>query len=149
MLEHEFILLNNEQISRIKRFQNQTDIFCEFQHWNEASFPKLTTEQNEARKAVITILDKVYKKRRKEAICVRDSLILPRMECFGRIDTFFDGWLPYKGLNYYGFTVLPERSVSELEAVLIEIDQGGEFAPLLALCEKASATLEWLLHCGV
>lgn len=149
MLEHEFLLLSEEQTRTVReRLAGTAELSAA---WDRSGLvlPELTAGQERARETVLSVLDRAYGERRKEAVRVRDSLILPRLERFRAVDTLLDGWLPYKGLNYYGFTGIPAESVPALEAVLRELARGEEFAPLLALCREARAAQVWLLHCGI
>lgn len=149
MLEHEFLLLSEEQTRRVRGQLACTVGLSAAWGLDGLVLPELTAGQERAREAVLSILERAYGERRKEAVRVRDSLILPQLERFRAVDTLLDGWLPYKGLNYYGFTGIPAESVPALEALLRELARGEEFAPLLALCREARAAQVWLLHCGI
>lgn len=63
--------------------------------------------------------------------------------------TYFEGCIPYRGLFYYGFTLIPTESIPEFKMVMQDAAQNQEFAPLLALCQKALASQCCILHCGI
>lgn len=94
-------------------------------------------------------LSEYYQENRGDAIQIHDDYILPILDSLENIDTFLDGCIPYRGLYYYGFTVIPAENVPQFEKAIQDMSQEQALAPLLALCERAHTLHCGILHCGI
>lgn len=94
------------------------------------------------------ILLPIIEKHRKDCVSVHDDVILPIISNFEAVDTLFGGFIPYKGLNYYGFTLFPTESISTLILVLQKANK-VELNSLIQLCNTAIVNGLYILHRGI
>lgn len=149
MLAHEFLLFPEKQMNAILGLQKEFSNMYSLRFSKSIPIPKLTNRQEKADAAAISFLFEGYKKNRSDVIQIEDEYILPILDRLEKVDTFLDGCIPYRGLYYYGFTVIPTESIPQFEKVIQGMSQNQEFAPLLALCEKVRALHCCILHCGI
>lgn len=84
-----------------------------------------------------------------DSIGIDDDIILPILHCLENVDTLYGGFIPYRGLNYYGFTVIPFESIPSLIYALHKVQKESELEPLLQLCDIALIQKQYILHCGI
>ncbi len=94
------------------------------------------------------VLLQIIEDSHKDCISVHDDFILPLIPDFEAVNTLFGGFIPYKGLNYYGFTLFPTESLSAL-IVVLQRSNKAEFNSLIQLCNTAIKNRHYLLHRGI
>lgn len=149
MLAHEFLLFQKKQMKAILGLQKEFSNMHGLRFSRSSPVWTLTKKQEKADAAAMSTLFENYRRDRSDAIQIKDDYILPILDSLEGVDTLLDGCIPYKGLYYYGFTVIPAENVPKFEKVIHDMSQGHEFANLLALCEKANALHCGILHCGI
>lgn len=95
------------------------------------------------------ILLNIMSNLRDECVDIHDDIIRPILHDLERVDTLFGGFIPYSGLNYYGFTLFPTESIPTLISVLTNVKTNSEIDAILDLCNKAIDKKQYILHCGI
>lgn len=104
--------------------------------------PKITTKTYDT-----------YEPKKYQCISVDDEYILPILEQLDHLDTFAHTLkFPFKGLAYYGITLIPPTSLKELKNILDDNkndDNDLPFEKLIQLIDKAILEEKYIIHFGV
>ena len=95
------------------------------------------------------ILMGFYIPNRSQATRVNDKYILKNILEFKTVETFFTGYIPCMGLNYYGFTMIPLEAIPSFMDVLNHNSVRNCYRELISLCEEAASRKCDVLHCGI
>lgn len=81
-------------------------------------------------------------------IVIHDDLILPSLERFLTVDTFWGGFdkNPSKGLDYCGYTYIPPMSMDAFYEAVKGVAGLDELEKLCLLAKKENA---WIVHHGL
>ena len=151
-LEHEFLVIPLELAAVLFELQGMYNPWNGSIRYGNADIDNIPWPEGklfDLAQERISYLMCYYKANRCTAISIQDNLILPNLNIFGAIETLMYGFIPFVGLNYYGFTIIPHHSVLEFSALLKNISRNTEFSELISLCEKACKGKSCILHCGV
>lgn len=143
-LTHDFLTINSNEIKNLldlnKMYFSNSDI--RYTKDDHIPWPKDHEDADD-------ILLEYYKRHRNACISIHDDFIRPKIDCFEKIDTLYGGFIPFRGLNYYGFTLIPTESISLFTSVLKKIQIKSEYNLLIKSCYKSLTTKNYILHCGV
>ena len=95
------------------------------------------------------ILMAFYKDNQVRAVSVHDKYILKNLTNFNCVETYYTGFVPCMGLNYYGFTLIPWESLPVFTSICMEHSTQNCFAELISLCKVACSAKCDILHCGI
>ena len=151
-LVHEFLMLppdltGNLYELRKKFIQGQTSL--NIRYFSADEYPQYTSMQQEALKESENILRQFYTENRRRSIAIKDAYILPHLEKFKEIDTFMEGCVSYRGLNYYGYTVIPWGSLQAFVSASCNARIINEYPDLNTLFQDAYARNCEIFHCGI
>lgn len=143
-LKHEFLNVSTEHLSSLIELNNLL-------------FPKNTIRCKNGEKVywppeyedADDILLNMITDRCSECVELDDDIVRSMLHEFELIDTLFGGFIPFCGLNYYGFTLIPPESIPTLISVLTDVKTNLEIDALLNLCIRAIDKKQYILHRGV
>ncbi len=143
-LKHEFLNVSTEHLLSLIQLNNSlfSKNTIRYKNGEEVYWP------NEYEDADDILLDIIID-RCSECVNVHDDILRPMLHDFETVDTLFGGFIPFSGLNYYGFTLIPLESVPTLVSVLTNAKTNLEIDALLNLCIKAIDKKQYILHRGI
>lgn len=147
-LNHEFFMLPSTKTEMLRAFQQrflEDGILKRYKNWDEVPRPI----DLDVDRAAGDILSDFYLKNRHNAVRIHDRFILGRLRKFNQINTFYNGFIPCVGLNYYGYTVIPCDSIPALLNVLKKSPYRLFYIPLISLCQNAQKNQNDILHAGI
>ena len=95
------------------------------------------------------ILMDFYMRNKIHALGLQDKYICKNLLEFRTVETYFTGFIPCMGLNYYGFTLIPWGSLPAFICILRYNSVRNSYGKLVALCQEAYKMKRDVLHCGV
>lgn len=146
-LSHDFILIQPSQIDDLMSLRSVYAPDIRFGRFDKIPWPtdcKASKVEYE-----LKLLTNYYKEHLHDGISVMDAYILPNIPAFEYVNTLMHGFIPYKGLNYYGFTLIPLDSIPCLIDTLCNLSHKNRFTQLIEFCEKAIRLQQHILHCGI
>lgn len=146
-LSHEFLALPPDQVKHLISFSSLYESGIRFDRFH-APFWSDSDQRLEIGKERNS-LTTYYKEHRKQCVTIPDALILPVIPTFEHIPTLAEGLIPYRVLNYYGFTVIPNEEVSELVGILKCFSENKSYNRLLEMCKDSMALEQHSLHCRI
>jgi len=143
-LTHQFLIVPWEQLESLSQLNKSLFPDSKFRYKNkdEICWPREYADADD-------VLMNIMSCKRTECVDIHDDFILPILHNLETVDTWFGGFIPYSGLNYYGFTLIPFESIQSLVAVLNNAKKLSEFDELLDLCTEAIDKKQCILHCGI
>lgn len=96
----------------------------------------------------MTLID-FWKQNKPKAICISDDYILDNMQLFLLVDTRSDGVIPFRGLDYYGTTIIPNEEIAKFIEILRSLSCCNALESLINLSEEAIFQEADLLHIGI
>ena len=150
-LEHEFLIFQLSENKEILELQEEYKSGKENVRYNRVTMSNIAwpTHISSRVEERMSFIQNYYKSNRHNAIRIHDDYILPNLDKFEDVETLLNGFIPFVGLNYYGFTIIPHQSLAVFVDVLKSICVDMEFLPLILLCEEASNKKNSVLHCGI
>lgn len=146
-LSHDFMTIQSSQIDVLVSFKAIYDSEVRFDRFDKIPWP---TDSYAAKiEYELDLLMEYYKKCRHNCISISDAYILSNISAFECVDTFMNVFIPYRGLNYYGFTLIPWESIPCFLDALRSLPHNNRFAKLIVLSEKAISLHHHILHCGI
>ena len=97
----------------------------------------------------LAALRKWYQNNSNNSANIHDDYILPNMSAFELMDTYIDGIIPFRGLNYYGYTLIPYETIPKFIQILRQYEENTVFSAIESICENALALQEDILHIGI
>lgn len=97
----------------------------------------------------LQILLQCFRDNRDQGVQVSDTIILDDLGLFESTVLLQDGLFPYKGLNYYGFTVICKDTIPSLLIALQESNHKKEYKALFKMLRHAVQIGSDILHCGI
>lgn len=147
-LIHDFLLIPATVSEQISRYQEIYIAGGKIEHFpNFEAVPKPIDRS--ADKAVGNMLMDFFLENRPHALGVQDKYLLKHLLEFNVVETYFTGFIPCMGLNYYGFTLIPWESLPVFIGVLRKNSIRNSYGKLICLCEEAYKTKHAVLHCGI
>jgi len=147
-LDHHFLCFPQGWTEKLVRFQRAYMSDGEFIRYRAFSDVPRPIDPDADDFAGKYLMD-YYMANKKNAISVHDRIILKNLRRFASVDTFFIGFIPCVGLNYYGLTLIPWESLPEFVDVIKKIPKNSEANKLRALGQEAYINHEDILHCGI
>ncbi len=143
-LKHEFLIIPPEQIITLLHLRKSLflDKKIRYKSGEKICWPKEYEDADD-------ILLNIMTHRRRECSNLHDDVVRPILHKFEDVDTLYGGFIPYSGLNYYGFTLIPYESIPSLLSVLKKANKHSEFDELIEMCIKAIEKKQYILHVGV
>ena len=143
-LEHEFLNVSTENILPLLHLNNSlfSDKKIRYKNGEDVYWPNKYEDADD-------ILLKIMTSRRAECIVLHDDIIRPILHNFETVNTLFGGFIPFSGLNYYGFTLIPPESIPTLISVLTNVKTDLKIDALLDLCAEATDKKQYILHSGI
>jgi hypothetical protein len=143
-LTHQFLIVPWEQIEYLSQLNKSLFPDSKFKYKNKEKicWPREYADADD-------VLMSIMSSKCTACVDIHDDLVLPLLHNLETVDTWFGGFIPYSGLNYYGFTLIPFESIQSLVAVLNNAKKLSEFDELLDLCTEAIDKKQCILHCGI
>ena len=95
------------------------------------------------------ILLNIITDRCSECVNLDDDIVRSMLHDFEIVDTLYGGFIPFSGINYYGFTLIPLESIPTFISVLADVKTNLEIDTVLNLCDMAIDKKQYILHRGV
>lgn len=146
-LSHEFLLISPDSISQLMSFSSLYKKDVRFDRFDMIQWP-----EEPHRPVVETELEHLmtyYRKHRCDCVSIADSIILASIPLLENVNTLMHGFIPYRGINYYGFTVIPLESIDIFTKVLNSLPKKDRYLELIDLCRDAKKLNRHILHCGI
>lgn len=148
---HYFLIFPRNKLSysaELEEFykKNPVDCFSLNLIWPEDH--KLAEEGHQVTK----ILTDFWKQNKDKQVVMPDEYILENIDSFREVHTLCNGFIPFRGLDYYGETVIECAELPTFILVLKRLLSAGSdkyLNELLKLANEAIAQNSHLLHIGI
>lgn len=142
-LIHDFLEVSPDRLTSLLSLNKSLFSNTEIRYKNGDSI-YWPSEHSDADDILYSIIDNF----RESLIMVHDDDILSMLPNFEIVNTLFGGFIPYKGLNYYGCTLFPPESLTILISVL-QSANNQNLNQLIQLCRTANKNKNYILHRGI
>lgn len=146
-LSHEFIVIQSGQFDELISLKAMYGDDVRFDRFDKIPWP--TGSYAAKIEYELDLLMEYYKKCRHNCISISDAYILSNISAFECVDTLMSGFIPYRGLNYYGFTLIPWENIPCFLDTLHKLPDNNSFTQLIEFSEKAISLHHNILHCGI
>lgn len=91
-----------------------------------------------------------YEPQKYDCISIHDDFIEPLLENLLGLNTFSHTLkVPYKGLVYWGITLIPPNSLEDFKIILTKNAKSNEYDTLISLIDKAIFEDKYIIHFGI
>ena len=146
-LSHEFIGIQPSQIDELMSLKAIYGPGVRFDRFDKIPWP--TGNYSTKIEYELNLLMDYYKECRNTGISILDDYILSDVLEFECVDTLMNGFIPYRGLNYHGFTLIPWESIPCFLHTLCNLSHNNRYVQLIEFSEKAIRLHYHILHCGI
>lgn len=147
-LDHHFLILPTLESQACFEFREQYIVDGQISWYN--SFDDVPKPiDGRADTIAGDMLMQYFLKNKVSAVGIHDDIIYPLLQEFKKVKSYYIGFVPCVGLNYYGITLIPKESIGNLIYILENAQYKTYLDPLITLCNTAKVLQQDILHLGI